>query len=769
MPSPNNVQKCQHLSWFSAQIAELLAKYASKASKSLLLTMRKLALPLLLTCFYCFCYDALLSQSSISLKAGMIISQNTLIDRNQYQITADSNNKKSIILISGNNITVDFNQAVLDGSLPGTLPNEMSGLAIKISAGSSNIVIKNLIVKGYKIAILADSVNQLTINNCNLSYNWRQQLHSTREKEDISDWLSFHKNEKDEWMRYGAAIYLKNCKESLIQNNIVTGTQCALLMTNCTEAQVMDNDFSFNSGIGIGMYRSSFNLICHNKLDFNVRGQSFQKYRRGQDSAGILVFEQSSENIFAYNSATHSGDGFFLWAGQTTMDTGIGGCNNNLIYGNDFSFAPTNGAELTFSTNTVLHNRITDCMHGIWAGYSYGSDFSDNKFSNNKIGIAIEHGQGINIALNTFLGDETGIKLWSREKQPADWAYAKLRNTNSKNYWIASNSFINNGIAYDIMGTDTAAFSGNKKSNVQTEWKKGPRLSEIDIARENDTLDLDYQTDKRLAPIKYKSIPEQYFPQGIKEMRITQWGPYDFRSPLLWLATIDSNQLYHFEVLGPKGKWNIKSIEGFEVLSASSDSMPATLLAKIDSNHVQPTIQLQYLGAATTSIFGKQIAANTPQTFQYQLFQPKTNWQIQYFKWDSLSHPEKQLSAFYQLLETRPLKTFQSKELNFIWWGKLGDQLPVDSFATVATSTIDFPKGEYQIGITADDLVKVFMDGKEIINAWEPNIAAYDESTHHQIKLSINGKHQFKIIQADYSGLATLQFHIQPISFLKQE
>ena len=31
---------------------------------------------------------------------------------------------------------------------------------------------------------------------------------------------------------------------------------------------------------------------------------------------------------------------FFLWAGQTTMDTGEGGCNDNtLIDGNDFSYA----------------------------------------------------------------------------------------------------------------------------------------------------------------------------------------------------------------------------------------------------------------------------------------------------------------------------------------------------------------------------------------------------------------------------------------------
>ena len=91
------------------------------------------------------------------------------------------------------------------------------------------------------------------------------------------------------------------------------------------------------------MYRSSFNTIAYNKINFNVRGYSDGVYNRGQDSAGILIYEQSNNNLFYKNSVTHGGDGFFLWAGQTTMDSGKGGCNDNVLQGNDFSYAPTNG------------------------------------------------------------------------------------------------------------------------------------------------------------------------------------------------------------------------------------------------------------------------------------------------------------------------------------------------------------------------------------------------------------------------------------------
>lgn len=708
----------------------------------------------------------LASLAQMPLTKGMLIQKSMVIQPGLYPIKADTSLSKSLIRIQGSDLTIDFSQAILDGSTLGTLPNQMRGLAIYIVPGSKHITIKNLVVRGYQIAILADSVQDLTIEHCNLSYNYRQQLHSQWNKEDISDWMSFHHNEKDEWMRYGAAIYLKNCDAAKIHDNLVTGGQCALLMTSCNQGQVYDNNFSFNSGLGIGMYRSSFNQVYHNQLDYNVRGSSYGFYKRGQDSAGILVFEQSSENVFAYNSVTHGGDGFFLWAGQTTMDSATGGCNHNLLYGNDFSFAPTNGAELTFSTNTVLHNRFEGCDHGIWGGYSYSSDFSDNVFVGNRIGIAIEHGQNINIAMNRFLEDKTAIKLWSREQQPADWTYARLRNTQSKNYWITSNRFSYIPLVYDIMGTDSSAFGGNKKMQVGEIWKWGARLNEIDTSREGDLLDLDYQEDKRLAKIPAKALPAQGFPQGIDQIRITPWGPYDFKSPLLWLNQIDSLGHYHFEVLGPKGAWTLKELNGFEILTRGPDSLPSRLLARLDSNTVNPAISLQYKGAATTDAFGKNIAAGITQDFSWKGFTPNNSWQVQWFQWDSLSHPENAPKGFEQLLTGKPIKTATVKDLNYIWWGKITDQLPADSFATVATTTIDFPKDLYQLSITADDLLRVYLDGKIIMDAWSSSYTQYDEGTSHMLELALQGKHQLKIVHAEKTGLATLQLQIRPKSHL---
>ena len=554
---------------------------------------------------------------------GLHIKKSILVAPGHYSLpTKDTNSiqkQGGVIIIEGKNIVLDLAGVVLDGAGPSFMPDQFAGIAIEIKPGSSHITIKNATIKGYKIGIKADSVEALTIDNCDLSYNYRDALKSNFEKENEDDWMSFHQNEKDEWMRYGAGIYIKNCKGATITNNTVTNGQCGLMLTSCNDALVTDNNFSFNSGIGIGLYKSSYNNINHNTLDFNVRGYSFKKYRRGQDSAAILVFEQCNHNIFAFNSATHSGDGFFLWAGQTTMDTGLGGCNDNFIYGNDFSYAPTNGVEVTFSSNLIRKNTITHCDHGVWGGYSFETDITDNIFSGNRIAIAIEHGQNINIALNNFKGDKTGIKLWSRETQPADWKYPQLKNTESKNYYIATNSFDNNNTVYDIMGTDSIYLSGNTKTNTGQRYKLGERIHEMDSTKENEEVGLDYALDKRLQKVKATSTPLTNFRHGLTEMRITNWGPYNFEYPLIWLTNIDSTGRYHFEVLGNiAASWRLHTISGFSITDSLTGAFPATFTAmptsSLDSKAATKQIIFEYTGPDYKNVFG--LTGKTGSTFR---------------------------------------------------------------------------------------------------------------------------------------------------------
>lgn len=296
----------------------------------------------------------------------MVIDRSITVKPGTYRLPSASFDAPAII-VRGADITIDLTGVTLEGGEPLADPDGYTGVGILVDA-SPNVTIKGGAVRGYKVGIRAAKTPKLHITGVDASYNYKQRLWSGIETESLLDWMSYHQNEKDEWLRYGAAIYATDCDDCQFDNNVAVQGENGLMLTRVKNASVWNNTFSWNSALGIGTYRVTDSRIENNKLDWNVRGYSHGFYFRGQDSSAILMYEQSSRNRVWKNSATHGGDGLFLWAGQTTMDTGQGGANDNDFYYNDFSHAVANGIEATFSRNTFGFNRIDDCWHGVWGG-----------------------------------------------------------------------------------------------------------------------------------------------------------------------------------------------------------------------------------------------------------------------------------------------------------------------------------------------------------------------------------------------------------------
>src|SRR3989454_3861581 len=399
------------------------------------------------------------SQGPIAVHSGQVITRSARVLRRTYRISG--------VVIRGDNITVDFAGATLQGTPADT--------AIRIDGGK-NVRIIQARARGYKVGILARGTRNLTLEDNDLSYNWKPRLFSLVEHESLVDWLSFHHNEKDEWLRFGAAIYLQDVTGAEVRNNSAAGGMNGLMLVRSTGVVVRDNNFSFNSGLGIGLYRSSEDTIVHNRLDYNVRGYSHGRYSRGQDSAGLLVFEQSSRNFVAFNSLTHGGDGIFLWAGQSTMDSGTGGANDNIFYGNDVSYATANGIEVTFSRNDIIGNRAWGSEYGVWGGYSFGTRIAANDFRGNRTGIAIEHGQNNTIDGNLFDRDSTAIRLWADSIQPSEWGYPKHHDTRSHSYWITGNAVVGNHVGLRVRNTQGVVFERNRANGVDSvlRWEPIP-------------------------------------------------------------------------------------------------------------------------------------------------------------------------------------------------------------------------------------------------------------------------------------------------------
>ncbi len=464
----------------------------------------------------------------VELQPGMVITRSVLVTPKTYQFPRGT----PPIVIRGDNITVDFRGAVLEGISPDSAPDLATDTAIVIDGGNS-VRIENARIRGYKVGILARRTRGLVLAGNDVSDNWKPRLFSLIEHESLVDWLSFHHNENREWLRFGAAIYLEDADSTQLRGNVALRGMNGVLLVRSHDVTIRDNDVSFNSGLGIGLYRSSDNTIVHNRLDYNVRGYSHRFYTRGQDSADLLLFEQSCRNIVAYNSLTHGGDGVFLWAGQTTMDSGTGGANDNLVYGNDVSYATANGVEITFSRNRVVANRARGSEYGVWGGYSFETEISDNDFTGNRTGIAIEHGQDNMIIGNRFDHDSTAIRLWADSIEPSDWGYPKHHDTRSRDYRIVGNEFSDNRTRLDVRNTTGLDTTSATPHQPQT----------------SDSM----------------TFPSSYLSQRDRaSIIVDEWGPYDYSTPKLWPPVGDSTRAVSPKLvtLGPHGRWLVVSERG---------------------------------------------------------------------------------------------------------------------------------------------------------------------------------------------------------------
>ena len=673
----------------------------------------------------------------VTLRPGMVITRSVRIAPRVYRFAGATSLDSAIVTIRGDNITVDFGGAALQGLPTEEDPDLANGVAIKVDGGSDIRLIRP-VARGYRIGILARGTRGLTIDRGDLSYNYKPRLFSLVEHESLADWQSFHHNERGEWLRFGMAIYLDG-----VHGGSITGTRAVqggngLMLNRSDSIRIEHDDFSFNSGLGIGLYRSSDNVLLYNAVEFDVRGYSHGFYRRGQDSAGILMFEQCLRNIVAWNTVTHGGDGLFVWAGQTTMDSGTGGVNDNLFYANDFSWAPTNGMEATFSRNAFVENRIEGSDHGLWGGYSYGSRVLRNQFARNRVGIAIEHGQDNTIQLNRFDRDSTAIYLWADHIEPSDWGYPRYRDTRGRDYAIGGNVFDHNRVALRIrdhagvsagpanalIGVDTQLVA---RDTTRFDWRDncgGPPsvCAAPPVPRDSDIVAVvSSLTGARRIPASPLAHRDR------SAILVDEWGPYDWKSPKLWPVDSTHTSPLRLAVLGPAGSWRLVSRRGVGSVSRTSGRTGDTI--SVTSNNGNDwELVLEYRGAATTSPRGGRRVAGAPVRFSYGVFEPVMHWNIRFFTWTDSASPVTKPDSFAALLRGTPLMTREAPRLDYMWYAppRSFQPLPQAKFAIDATTNVTLPPGVYSIRTISDDAVRVWVDGTMVIDDWTPHESAID-------------------------------------------
>lgn len=771
----------------------------------------------------------------VELRSGQVIETSATVKPGVYLAKSSSETGQvAAITIKGKGITVDFQGATLSGSDDDTPPDQRKGIGIRVDG--ENVTIKNAKIRGYKVGLIAWNVKGLKLLDCDVSYNWKQRLLSDREKEDAADWMSFHKNGEHEWLRYGAGAYLSGCDEFEVKGLRATSGQCGLMLNQSNGGKVWNCDVSFMSAVGLGLYQCIGNQVKHNRFDWCVRGYSHGVYNRGQDSTGILVYEGSILNTFAYNSATHGGDGFFLWAGQSTMDTGGGGCNDNVLYGNDFSHSPANGIEATFSRNTFVNNKLLDCWHGVWGGYSYDTLVLGNVFGYNAESIAIEHGQYNRVIGNTFYHDANSLMLWQNDRAPdPNWAYPKFRDTRNVGTVVTDNRFTGaSEVTLDLgPGTRVKVESNTvedakvalvvrgrqmgtvvSKNSVEGALPSAVEGVQIDPGQlaatpavpplpimtrggsqivKNEARGAAYLAQfeggwnpwpdkavlpprlttgidrlskldewvRKLAPEPLEGGMDPFLPAGSLRGRqyiiVDEWGPYDFRRPLLWPARTGPLDTEDFDILGPAGKWRAVTVEGC-ALSEQSGSVPGNV--KVTQRSGTWRVVLEYTGETTTDAWGRVVSAGTPIQFGWSEDRIAVEWDVKWFAWEpGKSDPRENKDAFDAVLAGVPLAQAKRTSLDFATSGSPHEGVPTDYFATVAEGSFQVPAGRYTIQVTTDDGARLSLDGTTLINEWK-----YQGPTTYEATLDLSGgTHTMRVAHFEINGYTALKVKVKPV------
>src|SRR5206468_218735 len=149
---------------------------------------------------------------------GLVITHSARIAPGTWRLAAPASLDSAVITVRGDDITVDFGGATLEGMPPDSDPDLASGVAIRIEGGH-NIRILRAHVRGYRIGIVARATQGLRLDNNEASYTWKPRLYSLVEHESLVDWLSYHHDEGAEWLRYGAGFYLESVSGGTISDN----------------------------------------------------------------------------------------------------------------------------------------------------------------------------------------------------------------------------------------------------------------------------------------------------------------------------------------------------------------------------------------------------------------------------------------------------------------------------------------------------------------------------------------------------------------------
>ena len=200
------------------------------------------------------------------------------------------------------------------------------------------------------------------------------------------------------------------------------------------------------------------------------------------------------------------------------------------------------------------------------------------------------------------------------------------------------------------------------------------------------------------------------------------------------------------QVLGPHVAFEVVAVKGDVDVMPRSGRAPTTVTIKRSA--AEPGVS-EY---AVRFKMGDDLLEATGVLMQ-------ADWDVAYYQWSKDVDLRSGDDAWKKVVAAEPIHHERTGKIDFVWGGRGPKRgLAGDYFAAVATTTLRLPAGRWRFRTVSDDGVRVFVDGRRVIDNWTWHVPTEDTA---EADLEA-GEHDIDINYFEIDGHAQLQFFVEP-------
>jgi len=455
------------------------------------------------------------------------------------------------------------------------------------------------------------------------------------------------------------------------------------------------------------------------------------------------------------------------------------GCNRNLLAGNDFSYAPAHGIEMTFSEgNQFVRNRLVEnAICGVWGGYSSRTLIAENEFTGNggmaygleRGGINMEHAAENLIVKNRFLNNACGVHLWWGENR----SLGKYPGVAGKERGVVGNVIAGNRfeinrktpfagppktaplVVLQMRDSGEGHVTGNSYFDNRTKLTH-PHAVEFAVTPgcEPDRTGLvpAYEIPSYRALGRRHPVGARNHLRGRDQIILDEWGPWDHESPMLRTVAGGGAEAA-YEVFG------LEEVPGLEVLAGH-------ITTQVEPGNASGRWRVRLSASSGVTPFRARISAPK---FSREVAGTivAAQWTVKFFPW--MEDPREHLGAWRKLAEGSDAVEVTTTALDFPFANggprdlKLAEKLThqgpgADHFGVIARTDLQLPKGRWRFRTLSDDGVRVLVDGKPVIENWTWHGPTNDEGLYVQPAAAVV---PMVVEYFEIDGYATLRLQIE--------